>query len=213
MPHSATLSGISRNRATTSGHAPITDLMTRADTPGGPASQAQGRGRRNRRARGESGAALVEFAIVFPLLAFLLFGILSGGMVMNRREAVTHAAREGARYGATVAKAQCTPTTNCGGRTWAGLVQAVTVERSNGDLVASQVCVALVSGAGSSTVPPTAVDGDHTTAGGTSGCYVDTSGDTSERVQVSVNRPDSLEAIFIKIAVNLKTQATARFEP
>jgi Flp pilus assembly protein TadG len=156
----------------------------------------------------DRGAALVEFALIFPLLATLLFGVLSGGLLMNRRESVTHAAREGARYGATVAANQCTPTTNCGGKTWAQLVQSIVVARADGDLTTSQVCVALVSGPGSS---PTAIDASHI-AGGTTRCYIDNSADTGNRVQVSITRPDELNAVLVHFSVNLTSNATAQFE-
>ena len=94
------------------------------------------------------GAVIIEFAFIFPLLAMLVFGMITGGIVLNRRMTVNQAAREGARYGATVAPDQCSPTTLCGGKTWAQLVQAQTVERSEGSIKTSDVCVALVSGSG-----------------------------------------------------------------
>jgi Flp pilus assembly protein TadG len=163
--------------------------------------------------QGDRGAALVEFALIFPLLATLLFGVLSGGLLMNRRESITHAAREGARYGATVAANQCTPATNCGGLDWAHLVQSIVFARADGDLTPSaQVCVALVSGSGSDFTPPAAIDASHTTAGGTTGCYVDNSADTGKRVQVKITQPDELNAVFVHFSVDLKSNATAQFE-
>jgi Flp pilus assembly protein TadG len=45
----------------------------------------------------ESGAELVEFAIVLPLLLLVLFGIVDFGMLFHRYQVVTNAAREGAR--------------------------------------------------------------------------------------------------------------------
>lgn len=54
-------------------------------------------GRWRRRAKGQTGAAAVEFAVVLPLLVTLLFGIIEMGFVMNRWITVTHAAREGVR--------------------------------------------------------------------------------------------------------------------
>lgn len=49
------------------------------------------------RARREQGASLVEFALVVPLLALMLFGIVDFGFVLNRDTLVNNAAREGAR--------------------------------------------------------------------------------------------------------------------
>lgn len=45
----------------------------------------------------EEGAALVEFALVAPLLALLLFGIIEFGRVFNAKVTYTHAAREAVR--------------------------------------------------------------------------------------------------------------------
>ena len=47
--------------------------------------------------RSERGAELVEFALVFPLLLLVLFGIMDFGLLFQRYETVTNAAREGAR--------------------------------------------------------------------------------------------------------------------
>jgi len=48
----------------------------------------------------ERGAAAVEFAIVLPLLALLLFGIVEFSLVMYDKSLITSASREGARFGA-----------------------------------------------------------------------------------------------------------------
>jgi len=46
------------------------------------------------------GQALVEFALVVPILLFLLFAIFAVGFWMNVQQIVTQAARQGARQGA-----------------------------------------------------------------------------------------------------------------
>jgi len=48
--------------------------------------------------RGEWGQALAEFAIVLPLILFFLAAILEFARAWNIKQAVTDAAREGARY-------------------------------------------------------------------------------------------------------------------
>lgn len=54
----------------------------------------------SRRARGrESGASVVEFALVVPFLLMLVFGVIEFGTVMAQKATVASAAREGARYG------------------------------------------------------------------------------------------------------------------
>ena len=47
--------------------------------------------------RGDQGAELIEFTIVFPILMMILGGIMDFGMMLRNYEVVTNAAREGAR--------------------------------------------------------------------------------------------------------------------
>jgi Flp pilus assembly protein TadG len=55
---------------------------------------------RERRARGERGQALVEFAFVAVIFFILVFGIIDFGLGLHSWITVTNAAREGARLGA-----------------------------------------------------------------------------------------------------------------
>jgi Flp pilus assembly protein TadG len=57
------------------------------------------KGRRN---HGERGAALVEMALVAPLLVILLFGIWTVARAYNVKNTMDHAVREGARFAATI---------------------------------------------------------------------------------------------------------------
>ena len=50
-----------------------------------------------RRRSGEAGVELIEFALVFPLLLLVVLGIVDYGFMFQRFEALTNAAREGAR--------------------------------------------------------------------------------------------------------------------
>jgi Flp pilus assembly protein TadG len=52
--------------------------------------------------RGNRGQGIVEFAIVFPLLLLLLFGISEFGRIMFAYSAAVTASREAARYGAAI---------------------------------------------------------------------------------------------------------------
>lgn len=45
------------------------------------------------------GIALVEFAIVLPLLLLITFGIIEFGLLMFNKQVITNASREGARAG------------------------------------------------------------------------------------------------------------------
>ena len=52
---------------------------------------------RERLAKGDRGAELIEFALVLPLLLLLVLGIVDSAFMFQRLEVVTNAAREGAR--------------------------------------------------------------------------------------------------------------------
>jgi Flp pilus assembly pilin Flp len=50
--------------------------------------------------RNEEGAAVVEFALVMPILALVIFGIIDFGRAFYTVNNIISAVREGARYGA-----------------------------------------------------------------------------------------------------------------
>jgi len=91
--------------------------------------------RRSRRAHGDGGAALVEFAIIAPLLFALILGLFSGGIALGHKNSMTSAVREGARFGATLDH----------DADWADKVIARVVALAPTDLDANQVCVKLVN--------------------------------------------------------------------
>src|SRR5882724_26385 len=49
--------------------------------------------------RTEDGAAVIEFALVLPILLILVFGIINFGFALYNKEVITNASREGARAG------------------------------------------------------------------------------------------------------------------
>ncbi len=51
----------------------------------------------NRSATGERGQAIVELALTLPLLLLVILGVFDFGLMFQRFEIVTNAAREGAR--------------------------------------------------------------------------------------------------------------------
>ena len=106
--------------------------------------------------RGDRGAAIVEFALILPFLSMMALGMLTAGIALDRKQEITNASREAARFGATIDENQCAdPILDCSGFTWAQLVQAIAVERSNGAVTAAGVCVALVEGPGFAPLPST----------------------------------------------------------
>ncbi len=54
-----------------------------------------------RRADGECGQGIVEFAAIFPVFILLIFVMIDGGLLMGRYNQVNHSAQEGARLAAT----------------------------------------------------------------------------------------------------------------
>lgn len=51
---------------------------------------------------GQRGASAVEFALVMPILLYLVFGIISFGYMLSFRQAMSQSAAEGARAAAVV---------------------------------------------------------------------------------------------------------------
>jgi Flp pilus assembly protein TadG len=59
----------------------------------------------SRRRRTDRGAAAIEFALVAPLLIFLLFAIIGYGYMLSFRQAISQAAAEGSRAAAVAPSA------------------------------------------------------------------------------------------------------------
>lgn len=53
--------------------------------------------------KNEKGQSMVELALILPIIIVILFGILEFGRIFHSYLVITHAAREGVRYG-TVGK-------------------------------------------------------------------------------------------------------------
>ena len=73
-----------------------------------------------RRCDGDSGAALVEFAMVAPLLLVLIFAIIEFGWVFGQHLDVRHGAREGSRLVAV----NYSPNSNTGGAQTSDIISA-----------------------------------------------------------------------------------------
>ena len=152
------------------------------------------------RTRGDRGAALVEFAILAPLLFALLIGMFTGGISLSRKNSMTNAVREGTRLGATLLDSP----------TWATAVRDRVDSLAGADLSSSQICVKLVSKTALSetvvrTTPATCPFGGEPAmpAGVQTGECV---------VKVWARRTSDLEAIFFSRTLTLQADAVARFE-
>ena len=49
--------------------------------------------------KNQNGAALIEFAIIFPLLVLLVMGAIEFGLLCYNKQVIINASREGARTG------------------------------------------------------------------------------------------------------------------
>ena len=166
----------------------------------------------------EDGAALLEFAIVLPLLLAVLVGIITAGTALNRSNSLNNAARETARFGATLPADNLT--------FWLTKVSDVAIDAATGDLADGSpgryVCVAYVYPDG--LVPAdSSVGNDHTVrieideAGLQSistgaECYSDGRPDNERRVQVVAERDTDLEFFFFNSVVTLDGKSASRYE-
>ena len=145
----------------------------------------------------QRGVALVEFALVVPLLFALLLGSITGGLALSRKNSMLNASREGSRLGATI------PST----ASWATSTRDRVVELAGGDLKASEVCVELVS-APSTTVQASscslpAADEPAVPAGAAAGDCI---------VKVWARRTSPFETMFFSKDVTLTASSVALYE-
>jgi Flp pilus assembly protein TadG len=162
----------------------------------------------------ERGASMVEFALVAPLLFMLLFGIITGGIALSHNLQLATAAREAARYGATIPENQY----GVGdGTDWASAVANEARSRAVGDLgtTGATVCVALVSGISPTTVYSPSGGSAYfysSTGAAAAPCFSDGGTDGTVRVQVLVTMPDHIQAVLYNQSLTLSSQGDARFE-
>jgi Flp pilus assembly protein TadG len=177
---------------------------------------------KSRRHHDEAGVALVEFALILPIFMAIALGTLSAGQAYSAKLDLAHAAREGARYGATIRANQTFSSGN-----WAANVKQLVIDRAAGDLsgTGAVICVSLVQGSpgvvvGPATAPhPTSnAQSNYTTqANGSSPCianetYPVTSSDPGRRVQISVSKPSKLEVMLYSIQLSVTAKATSHSE-
>lgn len=70
---------------------------------------------KRQRAQGMHAQAMIEFALIFPLLIFVLYGLLEFGRLLFIYTSVVNASREAARYGASVGNAGAYRFSDCNG--------------------------------------------------------------------------------------------------
>ena len=160
----------------------------------------------------ERGAALVEMALVMPVLMVLLVGMVTAGIAYDRNNSLNNGARESARFGATL------PVTSTLS-SWLNDVANVAVESASGVLDSSapgqQVCVAYVYPDGTSSADQTTriieLSGVRAVTIGST-CFADGRPNSERRVQVTLQRKTDIEAIVFSSTVTLNAQSVTRFE-
>lgn len=155
----------------------------------------------------DRGAALVEFALILPLLVALLLGTVTGGLALAAKNSMTNAVREGARLGATLPE-------GASWNDWAATVRTRVVELSGGDLTTSQVCVAQVewdAAAGAETVLGVWPTGSACPAPNEPDVPTSTP-DGSCVVKVWAQRPADFHTFFFSKTLTLRAAAVGRYE-
>jgi Flp pilus assembly protein TadG len=149
--------------------------------------------------RGDRGAALIEFAIIAPLVFMLLLGLFSGGILLNQRNSMTNAVREGARMGATL------PASG----TWGNTVEGRVLDLAAGDLKASQVCVQLLQAP--STTP---VQNDSTCSGALAADQPSLAGVPAGDCVAVVwsSKTGKLEAVVFSRNITMETHSISKYE-
>lgn len=174
-------------------------MVCTTDTP-----EMAGRDRRD-----DTGASLVEFALILPLFFTLMLGMFTGGLAYSRRLSITDASREAARYGATLPLA-AEATTDA----WLARVAGVAESTADGELDATEssrlVCVAYIPASGTARrLERAGASPSGTPSNGT--CFTD--GRSNEaRVQVVTERNSTLELLVTSRDLRLSSRSVARFE-
>ena len=146
----------------------------------------------------QRGSGLVEMALVAPLAISLMLGILTGGNAYFQKISLVDAARDGARYGASLKIAP-------GGiADWRQAVRNRVATLSGGQVTADQVCADLVTPTGSDT---TCGVGDP--QGAVSDPTVLT---PASVVKVSVTKGTRIEFVFFTSSPTLSARIAARYE-
>jgi Flp pilus assembly protein TadG len=97
-----------------------------------------------RRAKGDEGAVLVEFAIILPVLFLVLFAIVEFGWGFAQYLDVRHGAREGARLAAVNFSSESPPSS---GATQRQEIFDAVCERMGGDAIGAELTLTLVNDA------------------------------------------------------------------
>ncbi|MDX1469767.1 MAG: TadE family protein [Acidimicrobiia bacterium] len=160
-----------------------------------------------------SGAAMIELAMVLPLILMLVVGMVSAAIAYNHELALSHSAREGGRFGATL------PIDNYASTdAWLDVVAQAVGDDATGTLgpgaPGRYICVAFVHPAGNLASDTTRRRVETTGAPVYSDaeCFSDGRPDSERRVQVQVRRDTEFSVAFFSTTLTLESDGVSRFE-
>jgi hypothetical protein len=163
---------------------------------------------------GDRGAAVVEMAMVLPVLMMLLLGMISGAGAWNQNQALGQGGRVAARYASTMPL----PADDADMDDWLDGVVDRAVAASEGKMLAGvdgrAVCVAYVdpAGAAADQTASRTLDSAGTRTSGTDPCFADGQGDDERRVQVVLERHGVLNVGFHQQTLELRRRVVYRYE-
>lgn len=161
----------------------------------------------------DKGAALIELAIVLPMILMLIVGMVSAGIAYNHQLALSHAAREGGRFAATLPISNYASTD-----AWLDAVAQAVGDDATGTLGAGApgryVCIAFVhpNGTLSSDTTRRRIETAGAPAYGDATCFADGRPDSERRVQVQVRRETDFSVAFYSTTLTLESEGVNRFE-
>lgn len=162
----------------------------------------------------ERGAALVEMAVVAPILIMLLLGLITFGNTHHQNISLESAARETSRFGATY------PIADAGSLDdWLRAVGVAAENAAGGNLSVTVdsrlVCVAHGASANPSGFTRLVAVGSQTVASAPTGvgwCFENEAPNSDTVVQVHLQRQGTIQAFFFSMTPTLSAEATTRFE-
>jgi Flp pilus assembly protein TadG len=180
--------------------------------------------------RSDAGAAAVEFALLLPIFVLLVFGGISVGMIYWHSISATQAARDAARYGATLEMSSTAtvgdldPTLTTG--EWLDAVTSVALHEAgigdttgDGDVTIADaqaanvyVCTAFVRGNASTPINTVSLSSSSFPASTDPCILTDGAPATADRVQVLVKRDERLNAVFFSRQLTTETRSVQPYQ-
>ena len=175
---------------------------------------------------------MVEFALILPVFLALVLGAFTGAAAYNRKQDLVSAAREGARFAATLGVSPVNSSCTTGATDmdkWLTCVKGAAVQAATGDLNTGgsvrYVCVAYVNNTGTLQSGISSADDQTTYAwwdandtehgpfvGLTDVCDASTVSSTERQVQVLVKQSASITVGLVSTSLTLKGSSVSRFE-